>query len=101
MCFRIAETPECKMPKDNLAKVFGPTIVGYSEIDPSHSTMLTETSQQEQVMKRLLSIPADFWQNLLSLDVPEVFHPQTRTPEITPGKLKFYYLFVSMKILIY
>ncbi|KAG8198750.1 hypothetical protein JTE90_023513 [Oedothorax gibbosus] len=84
---RIAETPGCKMPKDNLAKVFGPTIVGYSEIDPSHSTMLTETSQQEQVMKRLLSITADFWQNLLSLDVPEVFHPQIRTPEITPGPI--------------
>lgn len=92
MFYRIAETPECKMPKENLAKVFGPTIVGYSEIDPSHSTMLTETSQQEQVMKRLLSIPADFWQNLLSLDVPEVFHAHTKTPEVIPGNLK---LFIS------
>lgn len=87
------------MPKDNLAKVFGPTIVGYSEIDPSHSTMLTETSQQEQVMKRLLSIPADFWQNLLSLDVPDVFQTHVKTPEITPGKLHLPYFLVSMIII--
>jgi len=28
--FRVAATPDCKMPVGNLARVFGPTIVGYS-----------------------------------------------------------------------
>jgi len=27
---RVAATPDCKMPVGNLARVFGPTIVGYS-----------------------------------------------------------------------
>lgn len=86
MYFRIADEPEYKMPIVNLAKVFGPTIVGYSSKEPSDSNILNETTHQEQVMRRLLSIPADFWQNLLSLEVQEVFHPHTKTPEITPGK---------------
>lgn len=28
--FRVAASPDCKMPVGNLARVFGPTIVGYS-----------------------------------------------------------------------
>ena len=27
---RVADSPDCMMPADNLAKVMGPTIVGYS-----------------------------------------------------------------------
>jgi len=27
---RVATSPDCKMPVSNLARVFGPTIVGYS-----------------------------------------------------------------------
>lgn len=34
--FRVAATPDCKMPVGNLARVFGPTIVGYSS-EPSEN----------------------------------------------------------------
>lgn len=40
---------DCKMPASNLAKVFGPTIVGYSSPDPEPMTMLTETKKQAAV----------------------------------------------------
>lgn len=37
------------MPASNLAKVFGPTIVGYSAQDIDPLTLLTETRQQVAV----------------------------------------------------
>lgn len=33
------------MPIDNLAKVFGPTIIGYSSDNPSPDNLLNETRQ--------------------------------------------------------
>jgi Rac GTPase-activating protein 1 len=37
------------MPASNLAKIFGPTIVGYSSLDPEPITMLNETKKQAAV----------------------------------------------------
>lgn len=34
LCYRIADIPHCKMPLQNLAKVFGPTVIGYSCNEP-------------------------------------------------------------------
>jgi Rac GTPase-activating protein 1 len=63
---RIAETPEVKMPIGNLAKVFGPTIVGYStggEIEPAN--MLKETKKQQMVLETLLSMHGEFWKRFI------------------------------------
>lgn len=46
---RVSSTPECKMPISNLATVFGPTLVGFSEENPSRNKMLTETRNQHTV----------------------------------------------------
>lgn len=46
---RVSSSPECKMPISNLAKVFGPTLVGYSCQEPSPNSMLTETKNQVAV----------------------------------------------------
>ncbi|GFY48751.1 rac GTPase-activating protein 1 [Trichonephila inaurata madagascariensis] len=83
---RVAEAYECRMPLENLAKVFGPTIVGYSSAEPADSRMLTETKQQCQVMQKLLMLPADTWQNILNVESSEVFNvPQLKTPDLTPA----------------
>lgn len=37
------------MPIDNLAKMFGPTIVGYSSDDLDPGSMYSETAQQAKV----------------------------------------------------
>jgi Rac GTPase-activating protein 1 len=37
------------MPATNLAKIFGPTIVGYSSVDPEPVAMLNETKKQAAV----------------------------------------------------
>ena len=49
--FRVAECVECKMPISNLAKVFGPTLVGYSVPEPQPEVMVLETHMQQRVKK--------------------------------------------------
>jgi Rac GTPase-activating protein 1 len=63
---RISQSVACKMPKSNLARVFGPTLVGHSIADPPMVEMLAETKKQIAVMEALLEIPTDQWDNLMS-----------------------------------
>lgn len=46
---RVGDIPDCKMPLSNLAKVFGPTIIGYSVPDPEPLQMINETKYQSMV----------------------------------------------------
>lgn len=55
------------MPVRNIAKVFGPTIVGYSSAEPEQHAIFTETTIQASVMEKLLSIPADYWCRYLTI----------------------------------
>lgn len=56
---RVAESPECEMPIENLAKIFGPTIVGYGLLQGNE--MYAATAQMFNVMKLLLRLPGDYW----------------------------------------
>lgn len=51
LLFRVAGAPEVKMPASNIAKVFGPTIVGYSSADPDQHAIFTETMIQANVSR--------------------------------------------------
>lgn len=46
---RISTVQACKMPVDNLATVFGPTVVGYSTAEPAMNQILTQTKTQQLV----------------------------------------------------
>ncbi|XP_063925779.1 rac GTPase-activating protein 1-like isoform X2 [Zophobas morio] len=65
---RISEAKECKMTVTNLAKVFGPTIVGYSSDNPSANALLEETTQQLVVMENLINIPSDYWSTFINIE---------------------------------
>uniref|UniRef100_A0A3P8Y2I2 Rac GTPase-activating protein 1 n=1 Tax=Esox lucius TaxID=8010 RepID=A0A3P8Y2I2_ESOLU len=52
---------ETKMDVTNLARVFGPTLVGHAVPDPDPMTILHDTSRQPKVMERLLDIPSEYW----------------------------------------
>ncbi|XP_059177486.1 rac GTPase-activating protein 1-like [Physella acuta] len=69
----VASAKSCKMPASNLAKVFGPTVVGYSCPEPEPMQIMSETRKQNQVMERLLEIPTDFWSDLLNVDEISLF----------------------------
>ncbi|XP_018323283.1 rac GTPase-activating protein 1 isoform X2 [Agrilus planipennis] len=63
---KVASAPECKMPASNLAKVFGPTIVGYSSSDPTPQTLIDETRSQIRVMEELLKLTEDYWYGIIN-----------------------------------
>ena len=45
-----------KMSKENLAKILGPTVVGYSSVDPSPLEMIGETPVLARCMEKLLEL---------------------------------------------
>lgn len=49
------------MPLSNMAKIFGPAIIGYSTSDLDANTMLKETKKQQGILEALLSMSADYW----------------------------------------
>ena len=54
--FRVAHCTECRMSSSNLAKVFGPTLVGNSSTDIEPMQMLQEAKWQSKVMWEFLSL---------------------------------------------
>lgn len=92
---RISECPDVKMPLTNFAKIFGPTIVGYSCPEPDQHMMFAETQVQFTVMFALLSIPTDYWNRFINLDQPT---KQEQKREIETYGSKFYAGTPSMKI---
>lgn len=64
---RIAECPEVKMPLSNFAKIFGPTLIGYSCAEPDQHKMFAETEVQYSVMFCLLNIPTKYWNKFITL----------------------------------
>uniref|UniRef100_A0A915JPW8 Rho-GAP domain-containing protein n=1 Tax=Romanomermis culicivorax TaxID=13658 RepID=A0A915JPW8_ROMCU len=64
---RVASMKESnKMSAENLAKVFGPSIVGYSSEQVDLARGLEEASKQEMVIISLLSLPSDYWNRLVN-----------------------------------
>ncbi|CAL4218319.1 unnamed protein product, partial [Meganyctiphanes norvegica] len=82
---RVAECPDCKMPATNLAKVFGPTIVGYSVAEPEPVTMLTETKLQQLVMEGLLNISSDYWTTFINIQDENLYPKSQHTPDLAVG----------------
>ncbi|KAF3697245.1 Rac GTPase-activating protein 1 Male germ cell RacGap [Channa argus] len=58
---RVADSLDTKMDISNLARVFGPTIVGHALPNPDPMTILQDTKRQPKVVERLLSLPAGYW----------------------------------------
>lgn len=52
----------------NLAKIFGPTILGYSSAEPDQHTIYTETMIQADVMMHFLKIPTHYWGKFLNYE---------------------------------
>ncbi|CAH8561182.1 unnamed protein product [Schistosoma turkestanicum] len=62
----VSKTSLCQMGEENLAKVFGPTLVGYSCPEPQVMQAISETKPQQDVVRLLFSIPDDVYSSFLS-----------------------------------
>ncbi|KRZ94714.1 DNA primase small subunit [Trichinella sp. T8] len=61
-----------KMPKTNLAKIFGPTVLGFSDQQAQNVTqMIDDSSKSELVMQLLLSLPQQYWKQYLPVTEQE------------------------------
>ncbi|XP_030642962.1 rac GTPase-activating protein 1 [Chanos chanos] len=69
---RVMQSPLCQMDQNNLARVFGPTIIGHAIQEPSPLTIMRDTNTQPKVMARLLSLPVDYWKGLLTLHPDQI-----------------------------
>ncbi|XP_054465194.1 rac GTPase-activating protein 1 [Anoplopoma fimbria] len=58
---RVADSLDTRMDISNLARVFGPTIVGHAVPNPDPMSILQDTKRQPRVVERLLSLPVDYW----------------------------------------
>nr|XP_061814341.1 rac GTPase-activating protein 1-like [Nerophis lumbriciformis] len=58
---KVSKCVDTKMDVTNLARVFGPTLVGHAVPNPDTMTVLSDTSRQPRVVERLFSIPVSYW----------------------------------------
>ncbi|KAM9715887.1 rac GTPase-activating protein 1 isoform 2-T2 [Menidia menidia] len=69
---KVKRSSQCQMDQKNLARVFGPTIVGHGMPEPSPTTIMRDTSIQPKVICKLLSIPEDYWRQILSIPLDQI-----------------------------
>ncbi|KAM8974942.1 rac GTPase-activating protein 1 [Pelodytes ibericus] len=65
---RVSQSPDCKMDVINLSKVFGPTLVGHAVPDPDPMTILRDTKHQPKVVERLMTLPAEYWNQFMMME---------------------------------
>ncbi|XP_016889955.1 rac GTPase-activating protein 1 [Cynoglossus semilaevis] len=63
---KVIRSPRCQMDQNNLARVFGPTIIGHGMSEPSPNTIMRDTNTQPKVVCRFLSLPEDYWRRVLA-----------------------------------
>lgn len=82
---RISETTECKMPSSNLARVFGPSIVGNSSPNQSPAEIINELKIQHQIVENLIKIPTNFYFSTIESNAEQqqrLFKNSNKTPEL-------------------
>ncbi|XP_075891292.1 rac GTPase-activating protein 1 [Nelusetta ayraudi] len=67
---KVMRSPPCQMDQNNLARVFGPTVVGHGMSEPTPSTIMRDTNTQPKVMSRMLALPESYWRSVLTDPVP-------------------------------
>ncbi|XP_029975727.1 rac GTPase-activating protein 1 [Salarias fasciatus] len=65
---RVADSLDTRMDISNLARVFGPTLVGHAVPNPDPMTILQDTKRQPKVVERLLALPASYWSQFVIAD---------------------------------
>ncbi|XP_020647742.3 rac GTPase-activating protein 1 isoform X1 [Pogona vitticeps] len=62
---RVMQSPDCRMNRHSLARIFGPTLVGHSAPNPTPLTIMEDTPRQCLVVSHLLGLPLRFWKRFV------------------------------------
>ena len=84
---RVVDSPDTRMSVEALSKAVGPSVIGYSNTDPSMEELQTAAKFQEIVMTSLLQIPANFYSTGLERAINKGDDPSSQniakgTPEL-------------------
>ena len=81
------------MPVTNIAKILGPTIIGYSTADPHPEDIMKEVAAQSTTMEKLILIDSSYWRTFIADPEGEnlyvdnqIFSPGT--PEFFPNPMR-------------
>ncbi|XP_078085309.1 rac GTPase-activating protein 1-like [Mustelus asterias] len=83
---RVMVSPECRMDKHSIARIFGPTIVGHSNPNPNPLEVFEDTKRQPKVMEQLLSMSSDYWNQLVGQETGQG-GPSNTQPGLLSGNL--------------
>ncbi|XP_032073466.1 rac GTPase-activating protein 1-like isoform X2 [Thamnophis elegans] len=96
---RVMQSPDCRMDCHNLARIFGPTLVGHSTPSPSPHAIMEDTPRQCLAVSHLLALPLKFWKHFIEEEqenlVPSVHQPivmnkqEASTVQLSPGNSCF------------
>ncbi|XP_070783274.1 rac GTPase-activating protein 1 [Enoplosus armatus] len=76
---KVMKSPKCQMDQNNLARVFGPTIVGHGMSEPSPTTIMRDTNTQPKVICHMLSLPEAYWRRVLAVHMDQISSSTTPT----------------------
>ncbi|XP_037108338.1 rac GTPase-activating protein 1-like [Syngnathus acus] len=83
---KVSKCSDTKMDVTNLARVFGPTLVGHAVPNPDAMIVLSDTSRQPRVVERLFSIPANYWSQYAhpdNIDMGDTNFPETPNHDVS------------------
>ncbi|XP_053257541.1 rac GTPase-activating protein 1-like isoform X3 [Podarcis raffonei] len=78
---RVMQSPECRMDRHNLARIFGPTLVGHGTPSPSPRIIMEDTPRQCLVVSNLLALPLSFWRHFVR-EEQENLVPSVQKPSV-------------------
>ncbi|XP_068424969.1 rac GTPase-activating protein 1 [Clinocottus analis] len=76
---KVMRSPQCQMDKNNLSRVFGPTLVGHGTSEPTTTTIMRDVHIQPKVVCRMLSLPEAYWRRVLTVRTDKVSSSTTET----------------------
>ncbi|VDM05400.1 unnamed protein product [Schistocephalus solidus] len=62
----VSRSSACRMGEENLARIFGPTIFGYSSSDPTPMQVASEIPTQQSIVRLLFSVPDSVFSTVLN-----------------------------------
>ncbi|XP_057681306.1 rac GTPase-activating protein 1 isoform X2 [Corythoichthys intestinalis] len=92
--YKVIRSPRCQMDKNNISRVFGPTLVGHGLAEPSPSTVVRDANAQPKVIYGLLSLPEDYWRHLLAVRTPS----SQKGADGTRGPVRFFEPLMSPEV---
>lgn len=84
---KVAAAKETKMSQSNLAKILGPTVIGYSSLEASPEEIMREVGVQAEAMEKLLAITSDYWATFLADEGEELYRDSRLLSPATPEVL--------------